>query len=163
MRCAPDIRKPSHPTPGPWENGLPWKWSLESKRLGTAALGWRLTLTEYDPWALQKLDPAGLSASLSIISHRPPTWPVWASATQPFLTLASHPPIVAQQLLGDGPRGRGFSGIPQPPPRGPGRLSIITATLKGNLNYSMAESEEELDESERGEWKSWLKAQHSEN
>ena len=30
----------------------------------------------------------------------------------------------------------------------------------------MAESEEEqkaLDESERGEWKSWLKAQHSEN
>ena len=27
----------------------------------------------------------------------------------------------------------------------------------------MAESEEEHDESERGEWKSWLKAQHSEN
>ena len=27
----------------------------------------------------------------------------------------------------------------------------------------MAKSEEELDESERGEWKSWLKAQHSEN
>ena len=28
----------------------------------------------------------------------------------------------------------------------------------------MAESEEEpLDESKRGEWKSWLKAQHSEN
>ena len=28
----------------------------------------------------------------------------------------------------------------------------------------MAESEEEsLNESERGEWKSWLKAQHSEN
>ena len=28
----------------------------------------------------------------------------------------------------------------------------------------MAQSEEEpLDESERGEWKSWLKAQHSEN
>ena len=30
----------------------------------------------------------------------------------------------------------------------------------------MAESEDELkplDESERGEWKSWLKAQHSEN
>ena len=27
----------------------------------------------------------------------------------------------------------------------------------------MAESEEERDESERGEWKSWLKAQHSEN
>ena len=26
----------------------------------------------------------------------------------------------------------------------------------------MAESEEELVESERGEWKSWLKAQHSE-
>ena len=40
-----------------------------------------------------------------------------------------------------------------------------------NLRYGddttfMAESEEELeslDESERGEWKSWLKAQHSEN
>ena len=39
-----------------------------------------------------------------------------------------------------------------------------------NLKYAdittlMAESEEELeslDESERGEWKSWLKAQHSE-
>ena len=40
-----------------------------------------------------------------------------------------------------------------------------------NLRYAkdtmlMAESEEELepfDESERGEWKSWLKTQHSEN
>ena len=40
-----------------------------------------------------------------------------------------------------------------------------------NLRYAdgttlMAESEEELkplDESERGDWKSWLKAQHSEN
>ena len=41
-----------------------------------------------------------------------------------------------------------------------------------NLRYAhdttlVAESEEELkslfDESERGEWKSWLKAQHSEN
>ena len=41
-----------------------------------------------------------------------------------------------------------------------------------NLKYAddttlMAESKEELqeplDESERGEWKSWLKAQHSEN
>ena len=40
-----------------------------------------------------------------------------------------------------------------------------------NLRYAddtirMAESEEELesfDESERGEWKSWFKAQHSEN
>ena len=39
-----------------------------------------------------------------------------------------------------------------------------------NLRYAddttlMAESEElkSLDESERGEWKSWLKAQHSEN
>ena len=40
-----------------------------------------------------------------------------------------------------------------------------------NLRYAddttlMAESEGELkrlDESERGEWKSWLKAQHSEN
>ena len=37
-----------------------------------------------------------------------------------------------------------------------------------NLKYAddttfMAKSEEELDESERGERKSWLKAQHSEN
>ena len=38
-----------------------------------------------------------------------------------------------------------------------------------NLRYAdntMAENEEELkslDESERGEWKIWLKAQHSEN
>ena len=37
-----------------------------------------------------------------------------------------------------------------------------------NLRYEvMAESEEELkkplDEGERGEWKSWLKSQHSEN
>ena len=37
-----------------------------------------------------------------------------------------------------------------------------------NLRYAddttvMAESKEELTESERGEWKSWLKAQHSEN
>ena len=40
-----------------------------------------------------------------------------------------------------------------------------------NLRYAddttlMAESEEEIksfDESERGEWKCWLKAQHSEN
>ena len=37
-----------------------------------------------------------------------------------------------------------------------------------NLRYAddttlKAESEEPLDESERGEWKSWLKAQHSEN
>ena len=40
-----------------------------------------------------------------------------------------------------------------------------------NLRYAddttlMAQSEEELesfDESERGEWKSWLKVQHSEN
>ena len=37
-----------------------------------------------------------------------------------------------------------------------------------NLRYTddttlMAESKEPLDESERGEWKSWLKAQHSEN
>ena len=37
-----------------------------------------------------------------------------------------------------------------------------------NLRYAddttlMAESEVPLDESEKGEWKSWLKAQHSEN
>ena len=47
----------------------------------------------------------------------------------------------------------------------------ITGRNIYNLRYAedttlMAESEEELkplDESERGEWKSWLKAQHSEN
>ena len=37
-----------------------------------------------------------------------------------------------------------------------------------NLRYAddttlMAENKEPLDESERWEWKSWLKAQHSEN
>ena len=37
-----------------------------------------------------------------------------------------------------------------------------------NLRYAddtnlMAESQEPLDESEREEWKSWLKTQHSEN
>ena len=45
----------------------------------------------------------------------------------------------------------------------------IAGRNNNNLRYAedialMAESEEEpLDESERGEWKSWLKAQHSEN
>ena len=47
----------------------------------------------------------------------------------------------------------------------------IAGRNTNNLRYAddttlMAESEEELeplDESERGEWKSWLKAQHSEN
>ena len=47
----------------------------------------------------------------------------------------------------------------------------IARRNSNNLRYAddtilMAESEEELeplDESERGEWKSWLKAQHSEN
>ena len=46
----------------------------------------------------------------------------------------------------------------------------IARTNINNLKYAdditlMAESEEELksDESEGGEWKSWLKAQHSEN
>ena len=57
------------------------------------------------------------------------------------------------------------------------RLNKAQAGIKiagrniNNLRYAddttlMAESEEELeslDESERGEWKSWLKAQHSEN
>ena len=42
----------------------------------------------------------------------------------------------------------------------------IARRNSNNLRYAdnttlMAESEEELDESERGEWKSWLKAQHS--
>ena len=37
-----------------------------------------------------------------------------------------------------------------------------------NLTYAddttlMAESKEPLDEGERGEWKSWLKTQHSQN
>ena len=47
----------------------------------------------------------------------------------------------------------------------------IAGRNSNNLGYAddttlMAESEEEkepLDDSERGEWKSWLKAQHSEN
>ena len=47
----------------------------------------------------------------------------------------------------------------------------IAGRNTNNLRYAddttfMAESEktkEHLDESERGEWKSWLKAQHSEN
>ena len=45
----------------------------------------------------------------------------------------------------------------------------IAGRNMNNLSYAhdttlMAESEEEtLDESERGEWKSWLKAQHLEN
>ena len=50
------------------------------------------------------------------------------------------------------------------------RIKIAGRNIN-NLRYAddttlMAESEEELellDESERGEWKSWLKAQHSEN
>ena len=51
------------------------------------------------------------------------------------------------------------------------RIKISRRNIN-NLRYAddttlMAESEEEtkepLDESERGEWKSWLKAQHSEN
>ena len=48
------------------------------------------------------------------------------------------------------------------------RIKIARRNIT-NLRYAddttlMAESEEEpLDESERGEWKSWLKAQHSEN
>ena len=48
---------------------------------------------------------------------------------------------------------------------------MIAGRNINNLKYAddttvMAESEEELeplDESERGEWKSWLKTQHSEN
>ena len=50
------------------------------------------------------------------------------------------------------------------------RAVIKIAGINSNkLKYAddttlMAESEEEtLDESERGEWKSWLKAQHLEN
>ena len=47
----------------------------------------------------------------------------------------------------------------------------IAGRNNNNLRYAddttlMAESEEELeslDESERGKWKCWLKAQHSEN
>ena len=49
--------------------------------------------------------------------------------------------------------------------------SRLPGEIINNLRYAddttlMAESEEELkplDESENGEWKSWLKAQHSEN
>ena len=53
------------------------------------------------------------------------------------------------------------------------QAGIIAGRNINNLRYAddttlMAESEEELksllmNESERGEWKSWLKAQHSEN
>ena len=56
------------------------------------------------------------------------------------------------------------------------QAGIKIAGRNNNLRYvddttRMAESEEELksllmkvkEESERGEWKSWLKAQHSEN
>ena len=44
----------------------------------------------------------------------------------------------------------------------------IAGSNINNLRYAdyntlMAESEEPLDESERGEWKGWLKTQHSEN
>ena len=47
------------------------------------------------------------------------------------------------------------------------RIKIARRNID-NLRYAddntlMEESEEPLDESERGEWKSWLKAQHSEN
>ena len=55
----------------------------------------------------------------------------------------------------------------------PAQAGIKTAGRNiNNLRYAydttlMADSEEELkkplDESERGEWKNWLKAQHSEN
>ena len=53
---------------------------------------------------------------------------------------------------------------------GQARIKIAGRNIN-NLRYAddttlMAESEEELeplDESERGEWKSWLKTQHSEN
>ena len=46
--------------------------------------------------------------------------------------------------------------------------SKIAGRNINNLRYAddttlRAESEESLDESGRGEWKSWLKAQHSEN
>ena len=51
------------------------------------------------------------------------------------------------------------------------KLESMAGRNINNLRYAddttlMAKSEEELksiDESERGEWKSWLKAQHSEN
>ena len=55
---------------------------------------------------------------------------------------------------------------------GEAQAGIQTARRNiNNLRYAddttlMADSEEELkslDESERGEWKSWLKTQHSEN
>ena len=49
------------------------------------------------------------------------------------------------------------------------RIKIARRNINNSdmqMTPHMAESEEELeslDESERGEWKSWLKAQHSEN
>ena len=35
--------------------------------------------------------------------------------------------------------------------------------VKKKLKWKWRRTKEPLDESERGEWKSWLKAQHSEN
>ena len=46
----------------------------------------------------------------------------------------------------------------------PGEISIISdMQIRPPLWLKVKRTKEPLDESERGEWKSWLKAQHSEN
>ena len=42
-------------------------------------------------------------------------------------------------------------------------INILTYTDDTTLNGRKQRTNEPLDESERGEWKSWLKTQHSEN
>jgi len=45
----------------------------------------------------------------------------------------------------------------------PGEISITSDMQMTPLNGRKQRTKEPLDESESGEWKSWLKAQHSEN
>ena len=42
-------------------------------------------------------------------------------------------------------------------------IKILRYAVDTILGQKWRETKETLDESERGEWKSWLKAQHSEN
>ena len=46
----------------------------------------------------------------------------------------------------------------------PGEISITSdMQMTPPLRQKVKKNKEPLDESERGEWKNWLKAQHSEN
>ena len=45
----------------------------------------------------------------------------------------------------------------------PGEISITSDTQMTPPLWQKVKTKEPLDESEKGEWKSWLKAQHSEN